>query len=595
VQTTSRTDATGVAVTTLVSATPENNVHMLAKTAVQQTAYTSPVGVSFVVQGAATITGTVTTDNSVADGTAADVVTITVTDPNGNPVTGVDLTADLSKAKGVQTTDGKTTRALDAAGKATFSFTATAAGTYSIGFSVPDSASAKAGTGTVNITFVAGPVVAAQSMVTVPVGAAVQGDPLELHLYARDANGKDVSLTRQGSTNVVIAATGTGVTLTATPQGEGDDNDGHYWKYSLLPDTASYATQAIRYNTVTVEVNGAKVGTEYHAAWSPDVVLGGGDALPYTMDEVQGIIQTCQDPIMVLPQNGHANMRVFTSAPAGSRLKCGVDTATMLQPAVVMQNPAAPTAATIHVTLSKDGSGEYRAPNAITAPAQGGSQTVSTTIGTTYTYTVTATGGVSGPDGITVTDGPAATPELTNLVNGRPGGYTQSRPDVTLSNDGTSAGGATGCVRNCSYTEDTGAAGLWFARPDVTPGVLRIVDRVSVVAEGSVDASRASPTELRVSFTGFAVRVMPGQNTDGTMGRTMCVSDVDTTTPLQPWPTIVAQSFWNPAGANRFGWYGECTTINSATVHRDITNVGIYGDPSTPSITSPAYLYLGVK
>ncbi|EAR0343509.1 hypothetical protein EA637_25320, partial [Salmonella enterica subsp. enterica serovar Anatum] len=245
VQTTSQTDAAGVAGNTLVSATAVSNVHMQAKTAVQTTPFTSPVGVSFVVQGAATITGTVTTDNSVADGATADVVTIAVTDPNGNPVTGVDLTADLSKANGVQTTDGKTTRALDTAGKATFSFTATAAGTYSIGFSVPDSANTKAGSGTVNITFVAGPVNAAQSMVTVPVGAAVQGDPLELHLYARDANGKDVSLTRQGSTNVVIAATGTGVTLTATPQGEGDDNDGHYWKYSLLPDTASYATQSI--------------------------------------------------------------------------------------------------------------------------------------------------------------------------------------------------------------------------------------------------------------------------------------------------------------------------------------------------------------
>ncbi|ELC4346535.1 Ig-like domain-containing protein [Salmonella enterica] len=201
VQTTSRTDATGVAVTTLVSATPENNVHMLAKTAVQQTPYTSPVGVSFVVQGAATITGTVTTDNSVADGTAADVVTITVTAPNGNPVTGVDLTADLSKSNGVQTTDGKTNWALDAAGKAIISFTTTVAGTHSIAFSVPDSANAKAGAGTVNITFVAGPVDAAQSEVTVPVGAAVQGDPLELHLYARDANRNPVSAAQLDKVN----------------------------------------------------------------------------------------------------------------------------------------------------------------------------------------------------------------------------------------------------------------------------------------------------------------------------------------------------------------------------------------------------------
>ncbi|ENK0253543.1 Ig-like domain-containing protein, partial [Salmonella enterica] len=219
-QTTSQTGNTGEASTTLTSATPVSNVHMLAKTAVQQTAYTSPVGVSFVVQGAATITGAVTTDNSVADGATADVVTITVTDPAGSPVTGVDLTADLSKSNGVQTTDGKTTWALDAAGKATISFTTTVAGTHSIAFSVPDSANAKAGAGTVNITFVAGPVDAAQSEVTVPVGAAVQGDPLELHLYARDANRNPVSAAQLDKVNVAIAATGTGVTLTATPQGD---------------------------------------------------------------------------------------------------------------------------------------------------------------------------------------------------------------------------------------------------------------------------------------------------------------------------------------------------------------------------------------
>ncbi|EDV6094741.1 hypothetical protein AA490_005032, partial [Salmonella enterica subsp. enterica] len=261
-QTTSQTGATGEASTTLVSATPVSNVHMLAKTAVQQTAYTSPVGVSFVVQGAATITGAVTTDNSVADGATADVVTITVTDPAGNPVTGVDLTADLSKSDGVQTTDGKTTWALDAAGKATISFTTTVSGTHSIAFTVPDSANAKAGAGTVNITFVAGPVDAAQSEVTVPVGAAVQGDPLELHLYARDANRNPVSAAQLDKVNVAIAATGTGVTLTATKTGDDTDATGPYRKYSLVPDTASYATQAIRYNTVTVQVDGANVGTQ---------------------------------------------------------------------------------------------------------------------------------------------------------------------------------------------------------------------------------------------------------------------------------------------------------------------------------------------
>ncbi|EAU5127691.1 hypothetical protein EA631_25750, partial [Salmonella enterica subsp. enterica serovar Infantis] len=332
-QTISQTDATGEASTTLVSATAVSNVHMQAKTAVQQTPFLSPVGVSFVVQGAATITGAVITDNSVADGATADVVTITVTDPAGNPVTGVDLTADLSKSNGVQTTDGKTRWALNAAGKAIISFTTTVAGTHSIAFSVPDSANAKAGSGTVNITFVAGPVDAAQSEVTVPVGAAVQGDPLELHLYARDANRNPVSAAQLDKVNVAIAATGTGVTLTATPQGDDTDATGPYRKYSLVPDTASYATQAIRYNTVTVQVNGAKVGTEYHAAWSPDITLDRSNAPVYTDDEVKQFILACQVPIVVVAESA-ASWKVYALRAGAGSLRCAADPSTTLYPRV---------------------------------------------------------------------------------------------------------------------------------------------------------------------------------------------------------------------------------------------------------------------
>ncbi|EAA8990352.1 hypothetical protein EA554_24915, partial [Salmonella enterica subsp. enterica serovar Pomona] len=334
-QTTSQTGNTGEASTTLTSATPVSNVHMQAKTAVQQTAYTSPVGVSFVVAGAATITGAVTTDNSVADGATADVVTISVTDPAGNPVTGVDLTADLSKSNGVQTTDGKTTWALDAAGKATISFTTTVAGTHSIAFSVPESASAHAGAGTVNLTFVAGPVDAAQSEVTVPVGAAVQGDPLELHLYARDANRNPVSAAQLDKVNVAIAATGTGVTLTATPQGDDTDATGPYRKYSLVPDTASYATQAIRYNTATVQVNGANVGTEYQAAWSPDIDLDTQDALhgPYGVGAA-AIIAKCPSPFFAFNSGA-----VYTIGYAGTLDElCGADPATGLHVRVKAKN-----------------------------------------------------------------------------------------------------------------------------------------------------------------------------------------------------------------------------------------------------------------
>ncbi|EEH7223299.1 hypothetical protein G3D97_005030, partial [Salmonella enterica subsp. enterica] len=387
VQTTSQTGNTGEAGNTLVSATAVSNVHMQAKTAVQQTAYTSPVGVSFVVQSAATIRGTVTTDNSVADGATADVVTITVTDPAGNPVTGVDLTADLSKSNGVQTTDGKTTWALDAAGKATISFTTTVAGTHSIVFSVPDSATANASSGTVNITFVAGPVDAAQSEVTVPVGAAVQGDPLELHLYARDANRNPVSAAQLDKVNVAIAATGTGVTLTATPQGDDTDATGPYRKYSLVPDTASYATQAIRYNTVTVQINGANVGTQYHAAWSPDIDL---NRIPsaYNTDELRSITLGCSEPLLVVLQ-GNGEAKVFTSQAAPFDTQCGTDPATALVPRVHVSNAVEPTKASLscRFTVEGDGTGWIRG-GMIDSSDSAGDYTYSATRPISIQYTV---------------------------------------------------------------------------------------------------------------------------------------------------------------------------------------------------------------
>ncbi|WP_175527790.1 hypothetical protein, partial [Salmonella enterica] len=223
--------------------------------------------------------------------------------------------------------------------------------------------------GTVNLTFVAGPVDAAQSEVTVPVGAAVQGDPLELHLYARDANRNPVSAAQLDKVNVAIAATGTGVTLTATPQGDDTDATGPYRKYSLVPDTASYATQAIRYNTVTVQVNGAKVGTEYHAAWSPDIVLDNGWPTSTYGNEARLIIEKCTTAMVV-----DKDANVYTQGPARKvDEKCGSDRATSLPVRVV----ATPTAQISPASASYTGdsryaSWTYNSANCYTKPGQGG-------------------------------------------------------------------------------------------------------------------------------------------------------------------------------------------------------------------------------
>ncbi|EIA8838145.1 hypothetical protein K7Z63_004823, partial [Salmonella enterica] len=148
-------------------------------------------------------------------------------------------------------------------------------------------------------------------------------------------NRNPVSAAQLDKVNVAIAATGTGVTLTATPQGDDADATGPYRKYSLVPDTASYATQAIRYNTVTVQVNGAKIGTEYHAAWSPDITLDRSNAPVYSDEEVRSIVTDCPAKLLVDTTSTVA-WKVYTvggTQPAATS-KCGTDAATNKSPRV---------------------------------------------------------------------------------------------------------------------------------------------------------------------------------------------------------------------------------------------------------------------
>ncbi|MFG6045382.1 hypothetical protein, partial [Salmonella enterica] len=133
-----------------------------------------------------------------------------------------------------------------------------------------------------------------------------------------------VSAAQLDKVNVAIAATGTGVTLTATPQGDDTDATGPYRKYSLVPDTASYDTQAIRYNTVTVQVDGANVGTEYHAAWSPNIILGVAWPDALYGDDAGSILANCPSAF-ILPR---ANTVLTLGPTAEIDETCGSDPVT---------------------------------------------------------------------------------------------------------------------------------------------------------------------------------------------------------------------------------------------------------------------------
>ncbi|EJW9628607.1 hypothetical protein OC889_004722, partial [Salmonella enterica] len=92
----------------------------------------------------------------------------------------------------------------------------------------------------------------------------------------------------------------------------------------------------IRYNTVTVQVNGANVGTQYHAAWSPDITLDRSNAPAYSDADVNRIIKSCSADLVV-DTSTPDNWKVFTTTQdfvGTHEFECGQDTQTALRPKV---------------------------------------------------------------------------------------------------------------------------------------------------------------------------------------------------------------------------------------------------------------------
>ncbi|EHK3593102.1 hypothetical protein JTT96_004847 [Salmonella enterica] len=118
------------------------------------------------------------------------------------------------------------------------------------------------------------------------------------------------------------------------------------------------------------------------------------------MDEVQGIIQTCRDPILSLPENGHANKLVYTSVPASSRFKCGTDVSTGISPNITMLNATTPGPVTMTLTPELAGAALTFAPNPIvtsTSPSNGSTGPIS--IFNHFNIRVAQTGGAKTPWG----------------------------------------------------------------------------------------------------------------------------------------------------------------------------------------------------
>ncbi|HBX1318024.1 TPA: hypothetical protein MGM98_004784, partial [Salmonella enterica] len=398
-------------------------------------------------------------------------------------------------------------------------------------------------------------------------------------------NGKPVNVTEQARNNVVIAATGTGVTLTATPQGEGDDADGHYWKYSLQPDTASYATQAIRYNTVTVQVNGTKIGTEYHAAWSPDIALGGGDSLPYTMDEVQDIINTCTDPILVLPQNGYPNKLVYTSLPASTRIQCGTDLATATRPYITLVNATAPTEATINATVTGAPAGQRTDGARVEAAAPGKNKSFSMAV--TLNVKLARTGGVRYDGNVFIVKGQPKYPFANATKNGHPAAtYTQ---DLALSLTDVSSPNPP-----VEYRYDPGHVTATYMQYYPVIGATVMSDVVRVSVSGNYDvADDATGTTAKLDALDGAVKVSPGADALGRASNNLVVAYASNVSACGA--GSVSRILWSAPGQTAYTCVGTVIANDETEVQAKFDADDLFGSATHPALSGVWQFYMDVR
>jgi len=213
------TDATGVATGTLSAtvAEPKTVSATIGGTAVTQTAAVT------VMSGAVSASRSTVTaaPPSLTAGSGSSTITVTVKDASGNPIAGATVVLAATGSGNTLTQPSGTT---DAAGVATGTLGSTGAGAKTISAT----ASATAITQTATVTVTPGPVSAAQSTVTAaPPSIAAGSGTSTITVTAKDANGNPI-----GGATVVLAATGTGNTLTQ-PSGTTDATGVATWTLRL--------------------------------------------------------------------------------------------------------------------------------------------------------------------------------------------------------------------------------------------------------------------------------------------------------------------------------------------------------------------------
>src|SRR5213593_727172 len=139
---------------------------------------------------------------SITAGSGSATITVTVKDANGNPISGATVVLSATGSGNTLTQPSGTT---DASGVATGTLSSTVAGSKT----VSATASGTAITQTASVTVNPGSVSASQSTLTASPTSIAVGSATTITVTAKDANGNRIS-----GASVVLAATGSGNTLT---------------------------------------------------------------------------------------------------------------------------------------------------------------------------------------------------------------------------------------------------------------------------------------------------------------------------------------------------------------------------------------------
>ncbi|EBO4934839.1 hypothetical protein DO259_22680 [Salmonella enterica] len=282
-----KTDANGHARVTAHSTVAAGNVVVSAQAVSGAAVPSAPVAFTADVANAK-LGVTVTKDNAVADNTDRVTLHVKLADPAGAAIPAQTLKVDLSASPDMVTADGSTTYTLDSKGELDLQLKTTRAGSHELTLTAELQATGTETSVAESVTFVAGPVVAANSEIIVPVPAASEGDPLTVQVYPRDQYNNDIPLAAVKD-QLTVTPTATGVVLNTTWQ-QGTEAAGNpVITGTLAPTPASFNT-AIRSNTIAVAVNGTAIGMPQKAAWAPALRSSTDMSSPgYTADDIASI------------------------------------------------------------------------------------------------------------------------------------------------------------------------------------------------------------------------------------------------------------------------------------------------------------------